>query len=99
VSSTSATSVHQEASKLSYFATGLLSVQKSRRIRWAGHIAHIWEKRAYTGVWWGNLRERNHLGDPGLDGRIILRRIFRKWDVGIWTRSSWFRIGTGGGHL
>jgi len=33
------------------------------------------------GFWWGNRRERNHLGDPGIDGRIILRRIFRKWDV------------------
>jgi len=34
---------------------------------------------------WGNLRERDHLGDPGVDGRIILRLIFRKWDVGVWT--------------
>jgi len=31
-----------------------------------------------TGFWWGNLRERDHLGDPDVDGRIILRRIFRK---------------------
>ena len=40
-----------------------------------------------------------HLGEPGVDGRIILRWIFRKWDVGVWTGSSWLRIGTGGGHL
>ena len=33
------------------------------------------------GFWWGNLRKRDHLGDPGVDGRIILRWIFRKWDV------------------
>jgi hypothetical protein len=37
---------------------------------------------AYTGFWWGNLRERDHLGEPGVDGKIILRWIFRKWDVG-----------------
>ena len=37
--------------------------------------------------------------DPGVDGRIILRWIFRKWDVGVWTGSSWLRIGTGDGHL
>jgi hypothetical protein len=47
----------------------------------------------------GNPRERDHLGDPGVDGSIILRRIFRKWDVGVWAGSSWLRIGTGGGHL
>ena len=50
-----------------------------------------------TVFWWGNLRERDQWGDPDVDGRIILRRIFRKWEgvVG-W---SWPRIGTGGGHL
>jgi hypothetical protein len=36
---------------------------------------------AYTGFWCGSLRERDDLGDPGVDGRIILRLIFRKWDV------------------
>jgi hypothetical protein len=35
-----------------------------------------------TGFWWGNLREGDHWGDPGVDGRIILRRIFGKWEVG-----------------
>jgi len=34
---------------------------------------------------------------PGVDGRIILRWIYKKWDVGIWTGSSWLGIGTGGG--
>jgi len=54
---------------------------------------------AYTGFWWGNLRERNYLGDPGVDGRIILRYIFRWWFGVVRTGSSWLRIGTGGGHL
>jgi len=36
----------------------------------------------YTGFWWGNLREKDHLEDPGIDGRIISRWIFRKWDGG-----------------
>ena len=53
----------------------------------------------YTGLWWGDLRERDHLEDSDIDGRIILRWIFRKWDVGVRTGSSWLRIGTGDGHL
>jgi len=54
---------------------------------------------AYIGFWWGNLGERDRLGNPGVDGSIILRWIFRKWDVRVWTESSWLRIGTGGGYL
>jgi len=54
---------------------------------------------AFTGFWWGNLREIDHSGDRGIDGRIILRWISRKWDVVVWTGSSWLRIVTVGGHL
>jgi len=53
----------------------------------------------YITFWWGNLGEREHLGDPGIDGTIILKCKFRKWDVGVWTGSSWPRIETGGEHL
>ena len=42
---------------------------------------------------------RSNMGDRGVDGRIILRWIFRKWIVEVWTGSSWLRIGTVGGHL
>jgi len=61
---------------------------------------HVWGRgKAHTGFWCGNLRERDHLENPGVDGRIILRWIFRKWDLGVWTGSIWLRTGNSGGHL
>jgi hypothetical protein len=43
----------------------------------------VWGRgEVYTGFWWGDLRERDHLEGPGIDVRIILRLIFRKW-VGV----------------
>jgi len=54
---------------------------------------------AYTGFWWGNLSERDNWGNIGADGRIILKCIFRKWDVDIWIGSSWLRIVADGGHF
>jgi hypothetical protein len=51
-------------------------------MRWARHVARKGRGEACTGFWWGNLSERYHWGDPGVDGMIILRWISRKWDVG-----------------
>jgi hypothetical protein len=48
------------------------------RMRWAGHKLGLGILKACTGFWWGNLRGRDHWGDPGIDGKIILRCIFRK---------------------
>jgi hypothetical protein len=42
---------------------------------------------------------KNHWENPGVDGSIILRRNFRKWDVEVWIGLSWLGIETGGGNL
>jgi hypothetical protein len=56
------------------------------------------ERRCLYRVLVGKLCRKKHFEDPGVDGRIILRWI-RKWDLEVWTVSSWLRVGTGGGHL
>ena len=75
--------LHNEELNDLYSSLNIVWVIKSRRMRWAGHVARMGRGEAYTGVWWGNLRERNYLEDPGVGERIILRWIFRKWDVGV----------------
>jgi len=63
----------------------------------------MWQVRVRRGgcigSWWGNRREEDQWGDLGVDWRIILERISRRWDVGIWTGWGWPRIETGGGRL
>ena len=73
--------LHNEELSDRYSLSNIVRVVKLRRMRWAGHVAHMWE------------------GRPDVDGRIILRWIFRKWEGVVGTGWSWIRIGTGGGHL
>ena len=61
-----------------YCSPNIVRVIKSRIMRWAGYVARMGREEVYTGCWWENLRERDHLGDPGVDSRIILRWICRK---------------------
>jgi len=91
--------VYNEELNVLYCSPNIVWVIKLRKIRLVGHVARMGRGEAYTGFWWGNLREQDHLEDPGIDGRIILSWSLRKWDVGEWTGWNWFRVGTCGGHL
>jgi len=73
---------------------------KKQNNRYSSSSYYYWgREEGCTGFWWGSLRERDDMGDPDVDGRIILRWIFRKWEGVLGTGWSWLRIGTGGGHL
>ena len=87
--------LHNEELNDLYSSPSIVWVIKSRRMRWAGHVARMGEERGCIGSWWGNRRER----DLGVDRWIILGWISRRWDVGIWTGLGWSRIETGGGRL
>ena len=91
--------LHNEELSDLYSLPNILGVLKSRRMRWAGHVAHMGEGRGVYRVLVGKLEGRHHWGDPDADGSIILRWIFRKWEGVVGTGWSWLRIGTGGGNL
>ena len=78
--------LHNEELNDLYSSLNIVQWIKSR-MRWAGHVARMGEGRGVYRVLVGK-PEGNHLGDPGVDGRIILRWIFRTWDVGVSTGSS-----------
>ena len=86
------------ARELARYKLDLAGVQE---VKWdKGGTVRAGEYNFFYGKgWWGNLRERDHWGNPDVDGRIILRWILRKWEGVVGTGWSWLRIGTGGGRL
>jgi len=89
---------HKEEFNYLCCSPNIIRVIKSR-MRWAGACSTYADRRGAYRVWWGNLRERDHLEDPSLEGRIKLRWIFRKWDEGTWTGLIYLRIGRSCGLL
>jgi hypothetical protein len=57
-------------------------------MRWAGHVAGMERIDVYTGFWWGSMRERDHLEDPGIGGRIIFL-VFQEVECGV---MSWIDL-------
>jgi len=91
--------LHNEELNDLYSSPYIVRVIKSRRMRWAGHVARMRERRGVYRVLVGKPEGKRTLGRSRRrwDGNI--RWNFRKWDVGAWTGSSWLGIGTGAGHF
>jgi hypothetical protein len=68
-------------------------------MRWAGRVARMGESRGVYRVVVGKPERKRPLESRSRGWGIILRWIFRNWDVGVWSGSIWLRIGTGGGRL
>jgi len=82
-----------------YSLPTIVWVVKSRRMRWAGHVAHMGEGRGVYRILVGKPEGKNHWGDPDVDVRIILRWMFRKWEAVVGTGWSSLRLGRVGGYL
>jgi hypothetical protein len=90
--------IRNEKLNVLYASSNFIRGIKSRRMRWVGPVAHM-TGEVHTGFGWGNARERVHLGNLGVNGRIILRLIIREWDGRAWALSIWLKKGTGSGLL
>ena len=75
--------LHNEELYDLYSSTNIIRMIKSRRIRWVGHVARMGEKRCVYRVLVGKPEGKSHLEDRGLDRRIILKYVFRKYGVGM----------------
>jgi hypothetical protein len=84
--------LHDEMLYALYSLPNIIRVIKSRRLRWAGHVACMGRGEVHTGFGRKNLREGDHLKDQGVEGRKILKWIFKKWDGESWTESICHRI-------
>jgi hypothetical protein len=87
--------LHNEELRDLYSSPSIIRIMKSRRMRWAGHVARMGRRRTRTGYWWKRQREKDHQKDQDVGGWIILGWIFERWDEVMWNGRVWLSIGIG----
>ena len=91
--------VHHEELNDLYCSPNIVRVLKSRKKRWAGHVAHLGERRGLYRVLVGKPEGKRPLGRRRRRWEDNIKMDLQEVGFGMWTGSSWLRIGTGGGHL
>jgi len=91
--------LHNEGLNDKYSSPNIFRVIKSRRMRWAEHVARTGERTGVYRVLVGKLQEKRPLGRPRRRWEDNIKMDLQEVGLGVWTGSSWLRIGTGGGHL
>jgi hypothetical protein len=70
--------LHNEEPRNLYDSQGIITVIKSRRMIWAGHVARMGRRGMHIGFWWESQKERDHKEDLDVGGRIILKWILER---------------------
>jgi hypothetical protein len=76
-----------------YSSPDIIRQIRSRRMRWAGHVADIGEGRNVYRVWWESPKEKDHLKDQGVDGRLRSKWTLGRMVAGVWSGFTWLRTG------
>jgi hypothetical protein len=87
--------LHSEELQNLYYSPHVIRQIKSRRMRWAGHVARMGQERKCTRFWWESPKERDESEDQGVGGMMGSEWILGRLAGGI--GFDWLRIGTGGG--
>jgi hypothetical protein len=91
--------LHNEELRNLYSSPDIIRQVKSRRMRWAGHVARMGEERTCTRFWWESPKERDHWEDQGIGGKMGSEWIVGRLAWGVWIGFDCLRTGTGGGLL
>jgi hypothetical protein len=90
--------LHNEELHYLYASPDIVRMMRSRRMKWAGHVARMGEISSLD-ILAGRPEGKNNSEDLGEDGKITLEWILGKWSGKLWTGFIWLRIGTSGGLL